>query len=106
MIRQHGDRLVGQGLPHSSGSQLRIEMAVVAPIATGSWREVTAPEGYYGGATYHGTMQFVIDPSGRRMRGMWIGFGRDFIINSGHWEIIRQDVSVTKTTQRRYHEKV
>jgi hypothetical protein len=26
---------------------------------------------------------YVIDPAGRRMSGMWLGFGRDFVINSG-----------------------
>lgn len=106
VVRQHGNRLIAQGLPHTTGSRLRIELAVEPPIATGSWRETTSPRGYYKGATYHGTAQFVVDPSNRRMRGMWIGFGRDFTINSGQWELTRQDSSTTTTTQRQYHNKL
>lgn len=106
VVRQYGDRLIGQSLPHSTGSRLRVELAMEPPVATGNWRETTAPDGYYKGATYHGTMQFVIDPSGRTMRGMWLGFGRDFTINSGQWELSWQDASTAKTVQRRYHDMV
>ena len=55
VLRQHGNRLVGQSLPHSKGSQLRVELALDVPVATGTWREITSPTGYYKGATYHGT---------------------------------------------------
>jgi hypothetical protein len=105
-VRQHGNRLVGQSLPHSSGSRLRIELGSEPPIATGSWRETTSPSGYYKGAVYHGTLQLVIDPSGRCMRGLWLGFDRDFTISSGRWELTWQDGSTAKTIQRRYHKKV
>lgn len=105
VFRQQGSRLVGQSLPHSTGSQLRIELALDPPVATGSWHETTSPTGYYKGAAYHGTLQMVIDPSGRRMRGMWIGFGRNFTINSGRWELDLEENSTTKTVQRVYHMK-
>ncbi len=105
VLRQHGNRLTGQNLPHSVGSRLRIEIAVDGPVATGTWREITSPTDYYKGATYHGTLQFVIDPSGRRMRGMWLGFGRDFTINSGEWVLTWQEPATTKGTQRAYHLK-
>ena len=104
-IRQHANRLIGQSLPHSTGSQLRIELTVDAHVATGSWREITSPDGYYKGATYHGTLQLVVDPSGRRMRGMWLGFGRDFTINSGQWELSWEDSSSSKKVRRTYHDK-
>lgn len=106
VTRQHGKRLIGQSLPHTTGSQLRIELALAGPVATGSWRETTSPDGYYKGATYHGTLQLVVDPSGRRMRGMWLGFGRDFTINSGEWELQRQESSAAKAIQRRYHDRL
>lgn len=75
-------------------------------MATGSWRETTSPDGYYKGVTYHGTLQMVVDPSGRHMRGMWLGFSRDFTIKSGEWELTWQEASTAKSTQRRYHAKV
>ncbi|WP_253864557.1 helix-turn-helix domain-containing protein [Prauserella halophila] len=106
VLRQQDARLVGQGLPHTIGSRLRIELAVDKSVATGTWRENTSPNGYYKGATFHGTLQMVIDPSGRRMTGMWLGFGRDFTINSGQWELTLCETSISKTAQRAYHEKV
>jgi hypothetical protein len=104
-LRQQGNRLVGESLPHSQGSQLRLELSLDTPVATGTWQETTSPTGYYKGATYHGTLQLVIDPSGRRMRGMWLGFGRDFTINSGEWALTWQEPAETKGTQRAYHLK-
>lgn len=106
VLRQSSNRLIGQSLPHSKGSQLRIEIVVTGLVATGTWREITSPTGYYKGATYHGTLQLVIDPSGRRMRGMWLGFGRDFTINSGEWMLTWQESATTKGTQRAYHLRV
>lgn len=106
VIRQHANRLIGQSVPHSTGSTLRLELAVDSPVATGTWRETTAPTGYYQGATYHGTLQLVIDPSNRRMRGMWLGFGRDFTINSGEWDIIWRDGSTAANVQRKYHNEL
>ncbi|MFI6024413.1 hypothetical protein [Amycolatopsis magusensis] len=105
-IRQSGGRLVGQSLPHSKGSKLRLELAVESSVATGSWRETTSPRGYYKGATYHGTLQMVIDPNGRRMRGMRLGFGREFSINSGQWELSLEENSISAGSQRPYHGKV
>ncbi|MQA63668.1 MAG: hypothetical protein GEU86_19835 [Actinophytocola sp.] len=106
VFRQNGSRLMGQSLPHTTGSRLRIELAAEPPVATGTWRETTSPDGYYRGAAYHGTLQLVIDPSGRKMRGMWLGFAKDFQINSGQWELTWQEGSTSKTVQRRYHDKV
>lgn len=106
VARQQGGRLIAQGLPHSSGSQLRLELALDPPVATGTWRETTAPEGHYRGATYHGALQMVIDPSGRSMRGMWLGFGRRFTVNAGEWNLTWQESSTSKATQREYYERV
>jgi hypothetical protein len=105
VLRQQGNRLIGQSLPHSQGSRLRMELALDMPVATGTWRETTSPTGYYRGATYHGTLQLVIDPSGHRMRGMWLGFGRDFAVNSGEWTLTWQEPATTKGVQRTYHLK-
>ncbi|MBK1788232.1 hypothetical protein [Prauserella cavernicola] len=105
VMRQHGDRLIGQSLPHSIGSRMRLELAVHKSVATGTWREQTSPTGYYKGATYHGTMQLVIDPAGRRMTGLWLGFGRDFTINSGQWELALSETTISKAAQRGYHDK-
>lgn len=102
VFRQRQNRLIGQSLPHSTGSKLRLELVLEPPVATGTWREATSRTGYYKGATYHGALQMIIDPSGRSMHGMWLGFSRDFKVNSGRWELALEDDSIVKATQRSY----
>lgn len=106
VVRQHGSRLLGQSVPHTLGSRLRLDLGVEKSVATGTWRENTSPTGYYKGAAFHGTLQMVIDPSGRRMTGMWLGFGRDFSINSGEWVLTLCETMISKTAQRAYHDEV
>jgi hypothetical protein len=105
VVRQSGNLLNGQSLAHSTGSHLKLELTVDGQVATGAWRETTSPTGYYRGATYHGTLHLVIEPSGRRMRGMWLGFGRDFVVNSGQWELDLRDSSTGKNARRAYELK-
>lgn len=105
VARQSANKLIAQSLPHSTGSRVRIELALDPPVATGSWTETTAPDGYYRGATYHGALQLVIDPSRRRMSGRWLGFGRNFTVNTGEWTLTWEEGSTAKSVQRRYHER-
>jgi len=104
-LRQQGKRLLGQSLPHSIDSRLKLELSVEGSVATGIWTERTSPTGYYKGAIYHGALQFVVDPMGRRMQGRWLGFGRDFQVNSGDWALTWVDGSLSKSTLREYHFK-
>lgn len=106
VLRQHDNRLVGQSLQHSTGSRLRLELATEKAVATGTWREQTSSTGYYKGAVYHGTLQLVVDPAGRHMNGMWLGFGRDFTINSGEWTLTWCEANTAKNVQRAYYDKV
>ncbi|MFB9686106.1 hypothetical protein [Amycolatopsis plumensis] len=105
VLRTHGSRLLGRSLPHSSGSHLHLDLSKDMAVATGTWREETSPTGYYKGASYHGTLQMVVDPAGRRMSGMWLGFGRDFAINSGEWRLERCGTDVSEAAQHAYHGK-
>jgi hypothetical protein len=104
-LRQQGTRLLGQSLPHSIDSRLKLDIAVENSVATGTWTERTSPTGYYKGAIYHGALQLVVDPMGRHMRGRWLGFGRDFQVNTGDWELTWVDGSLSKRTLREYHFK-
>jgi hypothetical protein len=74
-------------------------------IATGNWIEQTSPTGYYQGATYHGTLQLVINPMGRAMSGRWVGFGKNFKVNSGEWELTWVDGSTSHRAMRQYNLK-
>lgn len=71
-------------------------------VATGTWTEQTATEGHHRGARYHGAIQLLVEPTGRRMTGKWVGFGKEFDVNTGAWELVFQDASTNKVTLAAY----
>lgn len=105
MFRHVGDRLFGESLPASNGSRLRLDLALNGSVATGTWSERTSPGGYYRGSVYHGAIQLVIDPMGKTMRGRWVGFDREFTVDSNKWELHWVEQSLAKSAQRPYHFK-
>ncbi len=105
VLREDGTSLAGRSLPHTMGSSLEFDFAVEGSIATGTWTERTSPSGYYGGATFHGTLQLLIDPTRRSMTGKWLGFDKHFAINTGDWQLRWVEGSASPLTQRRYHLK-
>jgi hypothetical protein len=70
---------------------------------TGTWSETTDPKGYYGGARYFGSIQMLVELTGRRMAGKWVGFGKNFDVNSGPWELTLEDHSTSKATIEAYN---
>lgn len=105
VLRQRLNRLAGQSLPHTMDSRLKLDLSVNGSIATGTWIEQTSPSGYYKGAIYHGTMQLIINPMGRAMSGRWLGFGKNFKVNSGEWELTWVEGSTSQRAIRQYHMK-
>jgi hypothetical protein len=105
VIRQQDNKFSGQSLPHSMDSRLTLSLTIDGSIATGTWTEQTSPEGFYKGATYYGTLQLVVNPMGRVMSGRWLGFGQNFKVNSGEWELTWVDGSTSQRAMRKYHLK-
>ncbi|MGC4888916.1 XRE family transcriptional regulator [Micromonospora sp. DT227] len=103
VLLQHGDRLTARSLPGSASSSLSLDLSVDGVVVTGTWVEQTDPPGYYRGARYHGAIQLIAEPTGRRMAGKWIGFGKDMDVNTGPWELVFQDASTSKATLDRYN---
>jgi hypothetical protein len=103
VVIQHGDRLTVRSLPGSSDSSLTMDLTVDGNVITGTWVEQTAAESYYRGARYHGAIQMLAEPTGRRIAGKWVGFGKEMDVNTGPWELIFQDVSTNKATLDRYN---
>jgi hypothetical protein len=58
------------------------------------------------GAVYHGAIQLLLEPTGRRMTGRWVGFGRDFDLNTGPWSLELVTSSVTDETMTEYSRPV
>lgn len=105
VIVQHGNRLTVQSLPGASSnpdSPLTLDLTVDRNVVTGTWVEQTAADGYYNGARYHGAVQLLVEPTGRRMAGKWVGFGKDFDVNTGPWELRLVDRSLSRATLERY----
>ncbi|RJQ79630.1 hypothetical protein [Amycolatopsis panacis] len=105
LLRHVDDRLSGESLPVNNGSRLRLDLLTNGSVVTGTWSERTSPGGYYRGSVYHGALQLVLDPMGKTMRGKWIGFDREFNVDSDIWELdwIRENTG--KKAQRAYHFK-
>ncbi|MCY0931189.1 XRE family transcriptional regulator [Streptomyces sp. H27-H1] len=106
IVLQHGNRLTVRSLPNGSSnpaSPLTMDLTVDGSVVTGTWVEQTAEDGYYRGARYHGAVQMLVEPTGRRMAGKWIGFGKDMDINTGPWELVFRDASTTQTTLNQYN---
>lgn len=103
VLLQHGDRLTVRSLPGSADSLLTMDLSVDVNVVTGTWVEQTATNGYYRGARYHGAIQMLVEPTGRRMAGKWIGFGKAMDINTGPWELTFRDASTSKATIETYN---
>ncbi|MBF6343267.1 helix-turn-helix transcriptional regulator [Nocardia cyriacigeorgica] len=106
VVLHHDTQITVRSLPGSSPSVTEMDLSVDGNIATGTWSERTAVDGYYRGARYHGAVQLLVDPTGNRMAGKWIGFGKDFEINSGPWELVLQEASTSKSTLDAYQRPV
>jgi transcriptional regulator with XRE-family HTH domain len=105
VLRQDGDSLSVTSLPHSTGSELSMSLSLDGMTATGSWEERTSPTGYYKGAEYRGAMQLLVSPSGGLLTGRWLGFGKNFQINNGDWELRLETRSLDQPTLTSYELK-
>lgn len=105
VLLQHGNRLTVRSLPDASlnpNSPLTMDLTLDGGVVTGTWVEQTASDGYYRGARYHGAIQMLIDPTGTRMSGKWVGFGKDGEENTGPWQLRLQDPSTDQKTIAKY----
>ena len=101
MLTHSGTQLTVRSLLRSAPSSLIMDLTQNGAVLTGTWSERTDPGGYYQGAVYHGAIQLLLEPSGRRMAGKWVGFGRDWDVNTGPWslELVTADTG-TEAMQR------
>jgi hypothetical protein len=106
LLLQRGDRVQARSLPNSTPGRFTMDLTVSGQVVTGNWSEVTDPGGYYAGATYHGAIQLLLEPTGHRMTGKWIGFGRDFEVNSGPWTLTLITADVSRESQQEYDRPV
>ena len=104
-VVQHGTRLQVRSTP-GSRSRLLMDLTANGQVLTGTWTEETNPTGYYQGAVYHGAIQLLLEPTGRKMTGKWVGFGRDFDLNTGPWTLELVTGTITDETLREHSRPV
>lgn len=94
MVLQRGAHLNVRSLPKQA-SRLALDLSLNGQIARGTWTEHTDPNGYYSGAVYDGAILLRLDPTGRRLAGKWLGYGRDGETNDGPWSFTLVSDQVT-----------
>jgi hypothetical protein len=104
VVLQHGNRLTVRSLPESAAGQLSMDLTVDGNVLTGTWVEDTNPAGHYKGARYHGAIQLLAEPTGRRLAGKWVGFGREMDVNTGPWTLTFETADTGKNTLAKYNE--
>lgn len=102
MLLQRGARMIVRSLP-ASNSRTSMELSVNGQVVTGTWTEETEAGGYYRGAVYHGAIQMLLEPTGHRMAGKWVGFGRDMTVNTGAWSLTLVDADVDEAAVERWN---
>jgi len=100
-VIHRGDRVQVRSLPGTAAGQLSMDLSVDGSVLTGTWTEHTNPGGYYRGSTYHGAIQFTAGPSGHRLTGAWVGFGKSGETNTGPWtmDLVSPDTSTAAMEQ-------
>lgn len=69
-------------------AELSMDLVVDGRVITGTWAERTEQGGHYQGASYHGTVQMILNAAGDQMTGRWAGFSRDMAtVNTGAWSL-------------------
>lgn len=102
MLTQIGTSITVHSIYGSNPSAMSMSLDLDGSVVTGTWVEQTHAESYYQGARYHGSIQLIIGPTGRRMTGKWVGFGMEGEVNTGPWSLTFEDASTSAATIARY----
>jgi transcriptional regulator with XRE-family HTH domain len=106
ILLHRGARLQVRSLPGTATGRVLMDMTANGQVVTGTWTEQTNPDGYYQGSVYHGAIQMLLEPTGHRMSGKWVGFGRDFDLNTGPWSLTLVTADVSKEAMAKYNRPV
>ena len=103
VVLHRGARVQFRSLPNTAEGRVMMELAVNGQVITGTWTEQTDASGYYAGSVYSGAIQFLLEPTGHRMKGKWVGFGREFDLNTGPWTLTLVTADTSTEAQERYN---
>lgn len=97
-IFKNGDDLVVESVPGLNAAYVILRLHVAGNLATGSWQEETAPEGYFKGAIYSGALQLLIADDKKSMKGKWVAFTSSGGVKSNDWELTYIDEKLPEDT--------
>jgi transcriptional regulator with XRE-family HTH domain len=106
VILHRGARVQFRSLPRTAQGRVMMDLTINGQIVTGTWTEQTDAGGYYQGSVYSGGIQFIVEPTGHRMNGKWVGFGREFDLNTGPWTLTLVSADTGQGAQEQYNRPV
>jgi hypothetical protein len=106
MVIQHGNRIQVRSLAGTATGRLSMDLTISGQIITGTWEELTDPDGYYKSSPYSGAIHMILDPTGHRMKGKWLGYSRDGIVNDGPWVLDLVSADTGKAVVEQYNRPV
>ncbi len=87
-IYPKGNELIIESSPGVNESYMLARFTMDGNVLTGSWQEVTDPKGDYKGTIYYGAAQLILTDDGKKMKGKWVGFGKNMEVKTGPWEFV------------------
>lgn len=96
-----GDEITARSIDGSvtDGGSILMRLTQKGRVITGTWEQTTGPDSYYRGQQFHGAVQFQLEAAGAYMGGQWVGFGREFDINTGPWTLVRREAGTGRTAE-------
>jgi hypothetical protein len=106
MVIQHGNRIQVRSLPGTATGRVMMDLTVDGQVITGTWSEETDPDGYYAASVYSGAIHMLLDHTGHRMKGKWLGFNRDGGVSDGPWVLNLVSADTGKAAVEKYNRPV
>ena len=106
MAIQHGNRIQVRSLPKTAAGRVMMDLTIDGQVITGTWTEETDPGGYYKSSVYSGAIHLLLDHTGHRMKGQWLGFNRDGEVDNGPWTLDLVSADTSKAAMERFNRPV
>jgi hypothetical protein len=106
MVIQHGNRIQVRSLPGTAAGRAMMDLTIDGQVITGTWTEETDPDGYYKASVYSGAIHMLLDHTGHRMKGKWLGFNRDGGVSDGPWTLNLVSSDTSKAAVEQYNRPV
>lgn len=102
VFKRKGRKLYGDSNGVHEESRIILKLKIDENnILSGTWKEETSQK-----KIYYGVIQLAIEPGGKKLKGVWVGFNKRGEIKSSVWEFEQLNEKTDKVTQKLYLSKV